>query len=74
MSTARFYPADDGGYYSPFAQVYSQYGRRPGWWVILSLSKVSYGAKWDYVSYDAIVDDFGDLVAVADQHGKVVLS
>ena len=72
MST-RFYPLDDGGYYSPFAQAYRQYGRRAGWEVILSLGNISNGLKWDVASYPAIVDDFGDLVAVAGLDGKVEL-
>jgi hypothetical protein len=66
-----FHP--DGTYWSAMCSA-SMQRERGTWRVLLDLSHVAFGCRYPVLEAAAVVDDFGTLVLLANDDGKVVLS
>jgi hypothetical protein len=57
------------------SQVFSGHIHRlSGMWdVIVDVPNISFNQRWPGLTYRAVVDDFGTLVAVGDKDGRVVM-
>lgn len=75
MSAARiphsFQP--DGSYWSAFCTA-NMRCERGTWRVLLDLPHVAFGRQYPVLEAEAVVDDFGTLVLLSGDDGKVVLS
>lgn len=63
----------DGVYWSAICTA-SMQRERGTWRVLLDLPHVAFGGRYPVLQANAVVDDFGTLVLLAGDDGKVVLS
>lgn len=76
MSSTAFgvMPHEGETVHTPFPSCYPGRGRHAGKWTVsLKLPNVWNGETYGVIGYTAVQDDFGTLVAISTDSGKVVL-